>query len=206
VDRNSPLDDGARAAVLTMECQRGVIGDLAIFPALAAATDDADLIDVIDRLLRAARRAAIPVVHALFGFDAPPAGDLGSPLMRSAAENPILAGSPAADLAVGLSSDPTDVRITRSTGVSPFTGTPLDARLRSLGIDTVIVCGASLNVGIPGTCIEAVNLGYRVVVPTDAVVGLPADYARDVLRFTVSQLATLCRVDDLTQAWESPPR
>ena len=67
-----------------------------------------------------------------------------------------------------------------------------------------MVCGASLNVGIPGLCVEAVNLGYRVVVPTDAVVGLPVGFGRDVITYGIAQLAALITVDDLDAAWSGP--
>ena len=42
-----------------------------------------------------------------------------------------------------------------------------------MGVTTVIATGVSLNVGILGLCLSAADLGYRVVVPTDAVVGVP---------------------------------
>ncbi len=49
--------------------------------------------------------------------------------------------------------------------MSPFTGTSLDTWLRSLGVETVVATGVSVNLGVLGLAIEAVNLGYRVVVP-----------------------------------------
>ena len=39
--------------------------------------------------------------------------------------------------------------------------------LRSCGASTVIATGASLNVGILGMVIEAINRGYDVAIPTD---------------------------------------
>jgi nicotinamidase-related amidase len=49
--------------------------------------------------------------------------------------------------------------------------------------------------------IEAVNLGYRVVVPRDAVAGLPQQYADDIVDNTFPLIATVTTVDDLTEAW-----
>jgi nicotinamidase-related amidase len=84
--------------------------------------------------------------------------------------------------------------------VSPFTGTSLDATLRNLGVKVVVVTGVSVNLGVLGCCIEAVNLGYQVAVPTDAVAGVPADYAASVVATTLSLVATLTTVDALVDA------
>jgi nicotinamidase-related amidase len=67
----------------------------------------------------------------------------------------------------------------------------------------VVATGVSLNLGIPGLAIEAVNLGYRVVLPQDAVCGIPADYARSVIDNTMALVATLTTVDELIACWSA---
>ena len=64
----SPIIDPALTAVVTMECQRGVVGDLATFPALAAVVEESGMIDAAAAVVRAARSASVPVVHALAVF------------------------------------------------------------------------------------------------------------------------------------------
>jgi nicotinamidase-related amidase len=81
-------------------------------------------------------------------------------------------------------------------------GTDLDPILRNLGITTVVVAGVSVNVAITNLVMDAVNLGYQVVLPRDAVCGLPADYADAVIDNTLRLLATVTTVDDLTTTWE----
>jgi nicotinamidase-related amidase len=61
----------------------------------------------------------------------------------------------------------------------------------------------SVNLGVLGLAIEAVNLGYRVVVPRDTVAGIPQSYADDLLEHTYPLIATLTTVDDLLMAWNS---
>ena len=61
--------------------------------------------------------------------------------------------------------------------------------------------GVSVNLGVLGMAIEAVNLGYQVVVPRDAVAGLPQQYADDIVDNTFPLIATVTTVDDLTAAW-----
>jgi nicotinamidase-related amidase len=85
--------------------------------------------------------------------------------------------------------------------VSPFTGTTLDPTLRALGVSTVVATGVSLNLGIIGLVIEAVNLGYRVVVATDAVCGVPRDYADEMMRHTLSLVAKLATTGEIAEAF-----
>ena len=99
--------------------------------------------------------------------------------------------------------DETDLVVPRLHGVSPFTGTSLDAALRNLGVTTVIATGVSVNLAVLGLCIEAVNLGYQVVLATDAVAGVPRDYADAVIENTLALLATRATVDDIIGAWQT---
>jgi len=54
-------------------------------------------------------------------------------------------------------------------------GTDLDVVLRNLGVSTIVVVGVSLNIAIPNVVMDAVNAAYRVVVPRDAVAGIPTE-------------------------------
>ncbi|NUR85096.1 MAG: cysteine hydrolase, partial [Nonomuraea sp.] len=112
----------------------------------------------------------------------------------------MLDGSPAVEVLPELRG-PGDLESRRYHGFSPFTGTSLDMTLRSLGVSTVVAVGVSLNLGIPGLALEAVNLGYRVTVVTDAVAGIPEEYARAVMKHTVSLLATRVPAAELVRAW-----
>jgi nicotinamidase-related amidase len=91
--------------------------------------------------------------------------------------------------------------VPRRSGVSPFAGTALDVTLRNLGVRTVVATGVSVNLAILGLAIEAVNLGYRVVVATDAVAGTPVDYADAVLDGTIALLAARLTVDQIAAVW-----
>ena len=59
----------------------------------------------------------------------------------------------------------------------------------------------SVNVAILNLVMDAVNAGYRVVLPRDGVAGIPAEYATAVIDNTLSLLATLTITDDLISAW-----
>ena len=68
---------------------------------------------------------------------------------------------------------------------------------------TIVGVGVSVNVGMTNFVMDAVNAGYRFVLPRDAVAGVPADYADAVIDNTLSLLATVCTTDDVVAAWES---
>ncbi len=193
-------------AVLTMELQRGVMGDLASFPELAAAATTRQLVPNAARLLQACRAHHIPVVHCTAEFRADRAGTvINTPLHTALLRRPehLLEGTPATELVPDLQADVTDYVSARRHGVAPFTGTPLHATLESLGVRVLIVTGVSVNLGILGLCIEAVNLGYQCVVATDAVAGVPPAYADDVLHNSVGLVAALDTVDDIIAALAS---
>ena len=65
-----------------------------------------------------------------------------------------------------------------------------------------MVAGVSVNVAITNLVMEAVNRGFDVVLPKDAVCGVPADYAAAVIDNTLALLATLTTVDELVPIWE----
>ncbi len=194
----------SQCAVLTMEIQRGVIGDLTSFPELAAEADRVGVVPHTARVLGAARAAGVPVIHCTAEFRADRAGStVNCQLIAAMVRNPdhLLSGTPATELVHELGPDPGDLVCARLHGVSPFTGTALDTLLRSLGARTVVATGISVNLGVLGLAIEACNLGYQVVVPRDAVAGIPTDYADALLDNTFPLIATLTTTDEVVAAW-----
>ena len=91
--------------------------------------------------------------------------------------------------------------VTRWHGLTPFQGTELDQLLRNLGVRTVVATGVSVNIGILGLTIEAVNAGYQVVIAREAVTGTPDEYVAAVMDHTLKLLATLAPVDDVVAVW-----
>jgi nicotinamidase-related amidase len=67
---------------------------------------------------------------------------------------------------------------------SAFFDTELDAILCGAGCDTVIVAGASTSGCVRATAVDALQYGYRVLVPREGV----ADRAEDAHRATLVDL------------------
>lgn len=73
-----------------------------------------------------------------------------------------------------LDPQPTDLRVTKHVW-GAFTGTTLDSRLRLLGVSQVVLAGVSTSVGVETTARSAYELGYNVVLATDAMSDTNAD-------------------------------
>jgi nicotinamidase-related amidase len=192
-------------AVLTMELQRGVMGDLASFPQLADAAREVGVADHAGQLLATMRRLGLPVVHCTASFRRDRADTIVNTPLHSAVlrnEAHLLEGSEAVELIPELDLQVSDLIVDRHYGVSPFLGTALDATLRHLGARVLLVTGVSVNLGVVGLCIEAANLGYQVVVASDAVCGVPVDYGRQVLDQTLSLVATIATTGQICTAAE----
>jgi nicotinamidase-related amidase len=199
------LVEPGHTAVLTMEMQRGVVGDLSTMDSLVAEVVAAGTIERAARLVAAARGVGVRVVHCTAEFRPDLAGTaINSPLIAFWARRPghMREGTPSTEIVPEIGLDEVDLVVPRRHGVSPFTGTSLDATLRNLGVTTVIATGVSVNLAILGLCIEAVNLGYQVVLATDAVAGVPRDYAEAVIENTLALLATRATVEEIVGAWQ----
>ncbi len=99
-----------------------------------------------------------------------------------------------------------DLVVRRLHGLSPITGTDVDALLRNLGCRTLIVTGVSANVAIPNTVFDAVNRGYTAVVPADAIAGVPSDYTPVMIRNTLALVATIATTDEVLACVTRPRR
>ncbi|MFD1813549.1 cysteine hydrolase [Rhodococcus gannanensis] len=190
-------------AIVTQECQNAVVGPDAGLKALADAARR-EAIPSIGRLLDAARAADARVVHCLVQRRDDGLGSNHNARLFAVGRDSvsIAPGSPGATLVPEFGPAPSDLVLTRLHGIGPMGGTDLDAVLRNLGVTTIVAVGVSLNVAIPNLVMDAVNAGYRVVVPRDAVAGVPAEYGDAVVKNTLSLLATVTTTDDLVRAWK----
>lgn len=192
-------------AVVTQELQGAVVGPDAGLGALAAEARRVALPNIA-RLLPAARSAGVRVVHCLVQRRADGRGSNHNAKIFSIGrgEVNILPGTPGAAVLPEFGPEPTDLVLSRWHGVGPMGGTDLDAVLRNLGVSTIVVVGVSLNIAIPNVVMDAVNAAYRVVIPQDAVAGVPTEYGEAMIANTLSLLATIITTDDLLRAWGRP--
>ena len=196
-------------AVLTMELQNGVVGTGALMKALVDEVDRVGVRGTAGRLCTAARERGIQVVHCVAEnrSDGRGAADnckvfaMNNRLRRETGSTPIDQGTEGANLVAELGPDDRDIVVARIHGLTPFTQTSLDQILRNMSIRTLVVTGVSVNLGIFGTVMSAVDLGYNVIIVRDGVCGVPREYAEAVLENSLSLLATIASADDVIAAW-----
>jgi ureidoacrylate peracid hydrolase len=156
----------------------------------------------IQRLLAAARAAGVRVIHLKFQLR----GDLGNlgalgkrfpPLsdLKHCAE-----GSWDADFYPGFEPKPGEYVVAKSR-FSGFFGTDLDATLRCLGIDTLVVTGVATNVCVESTVRDAFIRDYRVVVPRETTSSYTPEMEEASLAVFGFMFAEVVGVDAVVAAW-----
>jgi len=190
--------------VLTQECQKGVIGDLSLLPALTESARATGMIANVGRIVSTGRAAGCGILHCIAATRADRRGaSMNAPLFAGTAKSPVvlLPGSEATELVDGIEAADSDLFSTRIGGLSPVNGTEVPTLLRNLGAGTVVIVGVSTNVAIPNATFDCVNAGFNVVIARDAITGHPADYTDVIVKNTLSLVAKICTTDDLVTIW-----
>jgi nicotinamidase-related amidase len=178
--------DWDRCALVTIDTQRDTLdgGPFEVRGTTAA-------LPVMQQALAAARRAGVPIVHVVRLY-LPDGSNVDLPRRRrvEAGWRPVTPGSTGSELAPelvpspGVSLEPDLLLAGEVQSLGPnevaiykprwgaFYETPLDERLKALGVNTLVFCGCNYP-NCPRTSIyEASERDYRVVLLTDAVSGL----------------------------------
>jgi biuret amidohydrolase len=183
--------DPRRIALLVYDMQVGVVGQI---------PDGAAITDRVGAVVDAARATGIRIVYTRHMFL--PKEMSGVYALRTAmawqhvntvaeVRAALLPGSAGFQLVPELDPMQSELVLDKIT-MSAFEGTPLDIVLRDCGIDTYIVVGVAMEVGIEPTVRHSLDLGYLPIVVTDACGHGNAEAARrslDTLRFVGG---TLC--------------
>ena len=193
-----------RTAVLFVECQRGVVGDLSVLPALAAAARPA--LSAMGRLASGARQRGVKVAHLTY---LPLAGGRSArrraPLMRSTGStrdwHP---AHPAYEIVPEVGVGPDDLLLPRHQGISPVHRTEVLAILRNMQVDEVVVAGVSTNLAVLLVAVGAADEDFGVTVATDASVGVPAEHHASMLKHSLAFVARLATVNELLVEWSGP--
>lgn len=159
--------DPARTAVLIYDMQVGIVGQIAAGQQITGACV---------RLRDLARENGFRVFYTRH-MSLPPAAAGVSQLRTAMAwqrvDDPgrvrsmFPQGSPQYQLVPELTPGPDEV-VFDKIAMSAFAGTPLDIALRDLRLDTVVIAGIALEVGIEPTVRHGIDLGYLPIMVTDA--------------------------------------
>lgn len=187
------LEKGVRPALLISEVQNNMTNAAYNDTPLVQQVSAREIVPKINSLAEGFRRAGRPVIHCTISARREFVGwnDNCRLAHRIVKEHRLEEGMPAAAIHDDIVVSETDIVSARYHGMTPFTGTSLDATLRALGVDTVVFAGVSTNIALPGGCSEAVGLGYRVVLVEDCTAGGTAESHDFQIRMHLPLLATI---------------
>ena len=158
-----------RCAVVAVHLQGHIVGpDGAFASFFRDQVEQRSVLEVIERLLNAARAAGRPVIYTRVAWQ-PDYSDLNanSPLLQIAQQAGALTeGDPKTDIVAEVAPQDGDVVHTHQR-IGGFNAN-LDQQLRDRDIDTVYVCGVATNASVEGTARGLSDAGYRVVIVEDA--------------------------------------
>ncbi|WP_205856199.1 cysteine hydrolase family protein [Phytoactinopolyspora endophytica] len=158
-------------------------------------------IPVLEKLLPALRVQNVPVVWLNWGnrpdqANLPPGvrhvydgdgGGNGIGSTTSPSGSPVLqAGAWAAAVVDELAAGPSDISVDKYR-MSGFVDTALDSILRNLRVDTLLFAGVNADQCVLATLMDAANLGYDVVMVSDAVGTTSPQFCMDATVYNVRQ-------------------
>jgi nicotinamidase-related amidase len=171
---------------------------------------DADASVVATRaLLDAARAASAPVIFTTVCYSDDDLERAAMFVAKAPALSALRPGSRWVDVDARLGAR-ADEPVLVKLFASAFFGTPLDDLLRAEGCDTVVVVGASTSGCVRATAVDALQHGYRVLVPRDGVADRAADAHNASLLDIDAKYGDVISIDEgiaaVSAAQARPPR
>jgi len=149
------------------------------------------VVGITKSILTAARRAAVPVFYTRVVYQPGYPGIIvNGPLFEGIQPaGAFIAGEKGVEILPELAPHEGDA-VLDSGRVSAFTDTGLHDKLRSRAIDTVVLTGVSTHITVQSSALAASDLGYRVVIVSDAT---SADSAASH-EHALAALGVLCEI------------
>lgn len=183
----------SRTALVAIDLQRGIVSlPSAPYPASQVVERAAE----VARALRAAGGTVV-LVHVT------PSPD-GRDALKPITDAPNPAAGRAlppdwAEILPEMGPQPGDIVITKRQW-GAFYGTELDLQLRRRGIDTILLCGISTNIGVESTARDAYERGYQQVFVEDAMAAREADEHTHTVRTVFSRIGRVRTAQDVLAA------
>lgn len=176
------------------------------------------MVDNAARLMKAGRGAGIPIFFAKGNHRADSAT---SAILRTDTNNalrpwpdgeitkgkmPAIAGDWSSEVIPELEPGPEDYYIPKYRW-SAFFETYLDLALRARGIDTVVICGGSTDVGVASTVFAGRDMDYNMIVVSDACATSHDQRAQDLLMTLVfPRMSRVRKTDEVVKMIEAARR
>ena len=153
--------DLGRTALLPLDFQNDIVAGVA---------NAEPILNKAKIVLDAARDRKVPVVYITVSFTEGYADAAAKthPLFKMVSEaGRVVAGSSGAEILANMAPKKGEL-VLNKTCVDPFITTRLAQHLKILDVDTIIVMGFSTNFVVESTTRTAADMGYRVIVVSDA--------------------------------------
>jgi nicotinamidase-related amidase len=154
---------GRRPALVVIDVNRGFTD-----PGSPLVCDLDGVVGAIARLLEAFREAGLPVAYTTVAYDEAAKRSAEAFIAKIPALLTLEAGSGWVEIDPRVAPRPDEPVFTK-LWASAFFGTPFASFLAAAGRDSLVVTGASTSGCVRATAVDALQHGYRPVVPREAV-------------------------------------
>jgi maleamate amidohydrolase len=182
---------GRRPALIVVDVNRGFTD-----PASPLVCDLDGVVAAIDRLLDVGRAAGIPVVYTTVSYDEGGRQTAAAFIDKIPALLTLEAGTRWVDIDPRIAPRD-DEPVLNKLFASAFFGTALSSFLTANGCDSLIVTGASTSGCVRATVVDAIQHGYRPIVPREAVGDRNPDAHAANLYDIETKYGDVVSVDDL---------
>lgn len=146
-------------------------------PTSPLGTDMTTVVKAVRRLIDSARTKAVPIVFTSIAYENPER-DAGLWIKKIPSLMILRYGSHWVDVDERLQRRPEEILLVKPFP-SAFSCTDLQAKLQCFGIDCIILCGATTSGCIRATAVDALQHGFRCIIPKEGV-GDRAELPHDV--------------------------
>lgn len=181
----------ANTALVVIDLQEGIL------PFAGGPYSAQTVVDRAAKLAQAFRATGAPVIMVRVGWSADYA---------EALKQPVDAQAPAQALPdnwwtypASLGKAESDIEVTKRQW-GAFYGTDLELQLRRRGIDTIVLCGISTNIGVESTARNAWELGFKLVVVEDACAAATAEQHQGSMTHIFPRIGRVRTTDEILDA------
>lgn len=183
--------DATKTALVVIDLQEGIL------PFAGGPYAAADVVSRSARLAEKCRENGSPVVMVRVGWSADFAEALKQPVD---AQNPSQAlPDNWWDYPHALGKQDSDIEVTKRQW-GAFYGTDLELQLRRRGIDTIILCGISTNIGVESTARNAWEMGFNLVIAEDACSAAATDQHVGSMKNIFPRIGRVRTTDEILSA------
>ncbi len=187
--------DMAHTALIAMDCQAGIVSIYARPPET--------FVERVSSVLRAARKAAMPVIHVQTGFrpglpEVSSRNKFFAAIKASAPHQQLFQGAAGA-IHPTLGPEPDDMVVTKHR-VNAFAGTDLAMLLRARDVESIVLLGIATSGVVLSTLLHACDADYKLIVIADCCADLDAELHTVLLNRLFPQRAEVLTAAEFVKA------